>query len=349
MRGGGVRVTLLPLLALAAACSSRVAVRPAAENSPGAATIASGQPAAGGDVDAAVLRQQLAQRDQEIVQLRTQVQEAQARENDMRASLEEASRKLGGEAGGAYRGDSGSAAMLTQGHDAGERPDVVLAAMRAALSQEQERREIVENELTRLKEETSASYLGPRVPESDYLAVKQELVLLRQSLADERAALERLTSATPDKPDGAAPDPAAQAAAAESADLRLRLRRLQEERDSIVESLNNNLMTSQRRVTELEQQLAAARAATTHAEAAAAANGLSADNAALRAQLEEERRRTQALTAKLKLAARVNDLIFKIQAQQADTKRARTKRPTPSAQRSEPPPERPDDGLREPP
>ena len=216
--------------------------------------------------------------------------------------------------------------MIGQGMAAGERPDVVLAALRAALSQEQERREIVENELHRLKEETSASYAGPHVPESDYLAVKQELVLLRQSLADERAALERLSSAPPPKSDGVAPDPAAQASAAESADLRVRLQHLQEERDSIVESLNNNLMRSQRRVTELEQQLGVARAATTHAEAAAAANGLSAENVALRAQLDEERRRTQDLTAKLKLAARVNDLIFKIQAQQAEAKAARTKR-----------------------
>jgi len=325
VRGGGVRAILLPLLALAAACSSRVAARPAGGNHPSAATTASRPAVADSDVDAAVLRQQLAQRDQEIVQLRTQVQEAQARENDMRASLEDVSRKLGGVAGSGYAGSPRSTAMGGQSADAGERPDVVLAALRAALSQEQERRELIENQLTRLKEETSASYIGPRVPESDYLAVKQELVLLRQSLADERGARDRLSSTTPPTADDTAADPAAQAAAAESTDLRVRLQHLQEERDSIVASLNNNLMASQHRVTELEQQLGAARAATSHAEAAAAANGLSAENQSLRALLDEERRRTEDLNAKLKLAARVNDLIFKLQAQQAAAKSARSK------------------------
>jgi hypothetical protein len=330
MRSGGARVTLLPLLALAAACSSRVAVRPVV-GSGGAAPTAEDSTRATGDAapDEAALRQQLAARDREIVQLRSQVEEAQARENDMRASLEEATRKLGGDAADASRGRFGSAAVSAQGTDAGDRPDVVLAALRAALSQEQERREIVENQLNRLKEETSATYIGPRVPEADYLAIKQELVLLRQSLEDERAARERLASATPPTKDGAAVDPAVQAAVAESADLRVRLRNLQEERDSIVAALNNNLMTSQRRVTELEQQLGAARAATTQAEAAAAANGMSAENTTLRTLLDEERRRTQALTAKLKLAARVNDLIFKLQAQQAEANRVRTRREEP--------------------
>jgi hypothetical protein len=322
VRGGGARITLLPLLALAAACSARVAGRPGVANVDGAATAeGSARPGADATAQETALRQQLADRDREIVQLRNQVQEAQARESDMRASLEEATRRLGADAAGRFHGGSGSAVAGGPGGDTGESPDVVLAALRAALSQEQERREMAENQLNRLKEETSAAYTGPRVPESDYLAVKQELVLLRQSLADERAARDRLASTAPPAEHAAAADPALQAAVAESADLRVRLQQLQEERDSIVAALNNNLMTSQRRVTELEQQLGAARAATMHAEAAAAANGLTAENAALRTQLDEERRRAQDLTAKLKLAARVNDLLSRLQAQQAEAQR----------------------------
>ena len=326
MRGGGAKFTLLVLLVLAAACGSRRKAAPAGSAS-GAPAVSGAEAGAGAAAaDEATLRQQLAERDREIVRLRNQVQEAQARENDMRASLEEASRRIGGDAAGSSRGGvTGSGGGGASGAS-DERPDVVLAALRAALSQEQERRELVENQLNRLKEETSASYIGPRVPEADYLAVKQELVLLRQSLADERAAHDH-PSAGASASAVAAADPAAQAAIAESADLRVRLKHLQEERDTIVASLNNNLMASQQRVTQLEQELTVSRAATTHAEAAAAATGLSAENATLRAQLDEERRRAQDLTAKLKLAARVNDLIFKIQAQHAEDELVRPKRP----------------------
>lgn len=308
MRGGGASAILLPLLALAAACSSRVAVRPAPWSAWGAASAGSSA------TDPAVLQQQLAERNREIMQLQAEVQEARARENDMRASLERASRALGGGAAGSPQQDANGAAAPAPASGTAAHPDVVLAALRAALSQEQERREIAESQLSRLKEETSASYAGPRVPESDYLAVKQELVVLRQALDDEQATCGRQPAAPP-----TAAVAAHAAASTESPDARVQLQHMQEERDAIVETLTANLNASQKRVTDLEQQLGSTGATTAGATTAGAA-AVSAENARLRAQLEEEHRRTEALTAKLKVAERVNDLIFKIQAQQAEAR-----------------------------
>jgi hypothetical protein len=192
--------------------------------------------------------------------------------------------------------------------------------LQAALSQEQARRQVVETQLNRLKEETSATLGGPRVPEADFLAVKQELVTLQQALADERTARERLMPETQQPHGGGAPEPAPQAdASPEAADLRARLQTLQAQKDAIEESLNRNLAASQQRVAAMEQELEAARAIATpvKSEATGAPAPASAENTHLRAQLDAEHRRTEDLTAKLKAAIRINDLIFKIQAQQA--------------------------------
>ncbi len=109
-----------------------------------------------------------------------------------------------------------------------------------------------------------------------------------------------------------------------------------------MESFNRSLAASQQRTADLERQLAASQAAAAAAAAGAAANpapgqpvpvaapsegetaSVRAENSALRARLDEEHRRTEELAAKLRVATRVTDLIFKMQAQQAQAQPARS-------------------------
>jgi predicted nucleic acid-binding Zn-ribbon protein len=305
---------LFPLL-LVAACGPYVALRPTAEDGRGAPATASNGQLAGSDVaNQPSLQQQLADRDREIAQLRSDVQAARTREHELRASLQGATSGAGVDAAGSHPTEPGAGGGPAMSTAAAARPDVVVTALRAALSQEQARRQVVETQLTRLKEETSAVYSGARVPEADFLAVKQELVDLRQALADERAARQRL-SAQMQSPQG---DGAPANASTEAADLRVALQNLQERKDAIVESLNRSLAASHQRVAELEQQLGAgATPSMPENMAAGTTTDAGAETSALRAQLHEERRRSEDLAAKLKVATRLTDLIFKIQAQQA--------------------------------
>ena len=117
----------------------------------------------------------------------------------------------------------------------------------------------------------------------------------------------------------------------ENADLQSRIEGLRAEKDAIMESFNRSLAASQQRTAELERQLAATQAAAAGAAASAATAGapaaaappesetasMRAENTALRARLDEEHRRTEGLAAKLRVATRITDLIFKMQAQQA--------------------------------
>jgi hypothetical protein len=192
-------------------------------------------------------------------------------------------------------------------------PAAVVAALHAEVAQEQHRREAAETQLARLKEETSTSPL----PQADgapaaLVAAKQEVVDLRRDLDEERATRERLAEALRALQEHSANhDSHADGA---NAELRARLEKLEAEKQALVDSFNRSLAASQQRTAELEQQLqaAAGRGAATGEVAT-----VQAENAALRTRLDEEHRRTEALAAKLQLATRVTDLIFKMQAQQA--------------------------------
>jgi hypothetical protein len=209
------------------------------------------------------------------------------------------------------------------------------------LSEEQERRQAAETQLERLKEETSTpAYGDPYTPAYgdphgdssplavDFAAAKQEIVELRHVLDDEREARARLTNdliALQLRVDREA------SAGADGTGDNPELQKLQAERQAAIDTLTRNLAASQQRTAELEAELAAARAtasAATTADASAAVpdsgmTSIQAENAALRTRLDEEHRRTEELASKLKLATRVTDLIFKMQAQQAGPPPAR--------------------------
>jgi len=289
------------------------------------------------------LEVQLDQRSREIEQLRADVEQLRQRETELRASLDRAVAAAGDAAAarggtavatsGQKRGGSNGAASAPEGVPrTGEAADdtgaaeraaqaAMVASLRTQLSHEQGRRQSAEDALARLKEETSVPPFGPTGNAADLAATQQEVVDLRKALADERAARARMANEFHALQQRAAEDAThAQEPATDSAELRVRLQDLQAEKDQLVENFNRSLGESRKRAWELEQQLATARVAAAALPPDAGDGNVSAireENTALRQRLDEEHQRTEELAAKLKLATRVTDLIFKMQAQQA--------------------------------
>jgi len=185
-----------------------------------------------------------------------------------------------------------------------ESPQMIIASLREALAREGQRREALEKELARLKIETSAPVFGDsRIPEADFLAVKQELVELRRTLDQERRTREQIAEQLAMlQREKARPVVTAGAGGAE---MRARLRKLEDDKRKILESLDRSVATSQRRAAELERRLRVLRSGAPGRGDAVV--GIQAENAALRASLEEERKRTELLAAKLKAANQLSD------------------------------------------
>jgi len=191
-----------------------------------------------------------------------------------------------------------------------------ITGLRAALADERAQRKEVENELARLKEETSTPPYGPdRATQAALAAAKQEVASLRAELDKERAARETLATEFQALQER---DAAAQAANTSSPELQARLHQLEEEKQNITRSFERSLAESQQRTAELERQLAEARSApAATAPTASEVAAVRAENENLRSRLDAEHQRTEKLAAKLRIATRVTDLIFKMQAQQA--------------------------------
>jgi DNA repair exonuclease SbcCD ATPase subunit len=292
----------------------------------------------------AALQQQLDERGRQIEQLQAEVQQLHQQEAELRGQLEQASAGSGAgttaPAATAPAREGQVAAAAAAAPPAAEPPaerraeaaeaeqgePVAVASLRVALTQEQQRRQAVETELERLKEETSTPALTAGDEAAGELAAaKAQITELRDALADERVQRERMADDLRVLQQRAAHAPPAEANP-EDADLRARIDSLKAEKDAIMESFNRSLAASQQRSAELERQLAASQAATAAAAAGTAAAppasdseaaSIRAENAALRSRLEEEHRRTGELAAKLRVATRVTDLIFKMQAGQA--------------------------------
>jgi chromosome segregation ATPase len=195
-----------------------------------------------------------------------------------------------------------------------------IAGLRAALADEKARRRRAEAQLVRLKEETSTPPYGPEAStQAALVAARQEVSRLRAELEKAHAAQKRMAEEFRALQERAAADhAAAQAAGPTSPELRARLHALEEEKRNITQSFNRSLAESQRRADELERQLALARATPgARVQGESEVSAARAENEALRHQLDEERQRTEKLAAKLRIATRVTDLIFKMQGQQA--------------------------------
>ncbi|MGD0950752.1 MAG: hypothetical protein ABSA52_25505 [Candidatus Binatia bacterium] len=283
----------------------------------------------------AALQQLVEERTRDVQRLRAEVEQLRQQETDLRAALDRAlaAGKTGsaGSAGSEIAaGGTAADAAATQEEknretaaaekarqESEQQHAAMIARLQEALTQEQQRREQVETELSRLKQETSSPPYGENhAGEADLRAAKQQVTELRTALEQERAARERLAEDFRALQQRAEAENAGGHADAENAQLRLQLKQLEDEKQSIAESFNRSLAESQQRAAELEEQLTKARATE---QADAGSDGkladIRAENAALRARLDEEHRHTEELAGKLKVAMRVTDLIFKMRAQ----------------------------------
>ena len=277
------------------------------------------------------LQQQLDQRSQDVERLQAEVTQLRQHESELQAKLDEvvASRNSRGSAprGEAAETSTGAvvAAAERRHREAEAQSAGAMAGLRAALADEQQRREQTETELARLKEETSTPpFAQNSTAEADLATAKQEVVQLRTALEDERAARERLAQdfrALQERVGTEHTTTAAVSGDGPELRTRTRLQELEEEKQNLTQSFNRSLAESQQRTAELERQLALTRSASSASARDGDAASVRAENTALRSRLDEEHRRTEQMEAKLRVALRVTDLIFKMQAQQTQPQR----------------------------
>lgn len=229
------------------------------------------------------------------------------------------------------RGEPAAASSSTEPHDLPREPEAAnggtdlvaerIAALHAELAEERRRRQAAEMQLDRLRRETSQAPFGaPAVPESAFLAAKQEIVYLRQALTEEKQARQKLAEDFDALQRELARRPATAVSAGDG-----RSAQLESRTGEAAASFQRTLVATEAESAALERELAAAAAGADDEPAA-----VRAENALLRERLEEQRRRTQDLATKLKLAVRVTDLIFKLDSQSRG-KSARQSRPTRAA------------------
>jgi hypothetical protein len=190
-----------------------------------------------------------------------------------------------------------------------------IAKLQQQLAMEVKRRREVETEMNRLLQETSA---GP-FERADNVVEKhlreqldranKEITELRSTLMSERrerAALERRYTTLQAQVKAAGNAPARGAASNEELEaLKARQRR-------VLASIEQDLYASKQRETELRQSLEQSQGADATALSDTVTN-LRSENSALQIRLDDEHRRNRDLSAKLQLATRVTDLIFKMQ------------------------------------
>jgi hypothetical protein len=191
-----------------------------------------------------------------------------------------------------------------------------IARLERMLASEVKRRHEVEAEMDRLLQETSA---GPYEQSTSVVEkhlreqldrARKEIAGLRNTLASERrsrddverrfAALQvQLQSAAA----GDAPVPAARREEVEA---------LKERQRRVLASIQQELAASKQRETELRQTIETAQGAN-GVSLADTVSGLRTENSALQLRLDEEHQRNANLNAKLQLAQRVTELIFRMQ------------------------------------
>jgi chromosome segregation ATPase len=195
-----------------------------------------------------------------------------------------------------------------------------IAALEGELAQERQRRTDVEEQLARLKAETAAPPFG-KPPDLE------EMARLRNELEQERSQRESLLLQVAELRRQLDDTPRVQPTAEADGKLRARMVELENRHQEAMASLARTLESERKRNDELADQLSSARtqAAAVVQQAALAPvvatddKAFRAEGARLRSQLEEERLRNAELAAKLKLAGRVMDLIFRLQPQGAET------------------------------
>jgi len=194
-----------------------------------------------------------------------------------------------------------------------EAQQMVVAALREELLSERAKRDNLQQELDHLRTEASS---GPFERGSDpaLTAARKEINGLKLALHQEsrtreelRKRYEALRAATRKKGGNAA-------VAAENAALRGEISQLKQRQNDGLDSINRDLKASRKHEEELQAALVRAQTA---GEQAPKAGQLSKENETLRAEVEQQRQRNKTLQAKLKVAMRVSDLIFRMQGQKS--------------------------------
>lgn len=255
------------------------------------------------------LEEELASRDAAVAEAQQQAESAQRSEEQLRSELAATRSEVE-----SLRGELAEvrAAAGAGGEATGAAGGAEVARLESELSSERTRRIEAEDQLSRLRQETSAGPYERAAETAPALAeAQQQIAELTATLADERqqrADLERRYDALQTQIDTA---PAAAAAPAEAdADMV----ELQEQQRRVMAAIQQDLEASRRREDALRGQLAAAQGpdATGLSEQVM---GLRAENQALQSTLDAEHRTNRELAAKLEVATRVADLIFKMRAE----------------------------------
>jgi septal ring factor EnvC (AmiA/AmiB activator) len=190
-----------------------------------------------------------------------------------------------------------------------------IARLEQQLAVEVTRRQEVEAEMTRLLRETSA---GPFDKAANVVEkhLREELQRARKEIRSlratiqgerrERAELERRYAALQ------AQVQAAQNAAPSEGVSNEEVEALKERQRRVLASIQQDLAASKQREAELQDSLARVQGGDA-VSVATEVTSLRSENSALQLRLDEEHQRNRALSAKLQLATRVTDLIYKMQ------------------------------------
>jgi chromosome segregation ATPase len=191
-----------------------------------------------------------------------------------------------------------------------------IARLERMLAAEVQRRKEVEAEMNRLLQETSA---GPYEQATSVVEqhlreqldrAHREITTLRNTLAGERRSRDeverRFAALQAQMQSAAAGDAPAPAARSEEVEA------LKERQRRVLASIEQDLAASKQREAALRQTLESAQGAA-GVPLADTVSGLRTENSALQLRLDEEHRRNAELHAKLQLAQRVTDLIFRMQ------------------------------------
>ncbi|GIW39851.1 MAG: hypothetical protein KatS3mg076_0428 [Candidatus Binatia bacterium] len=192
--------------------------------------------------------------------------------------------------------------------------------LEAELSRERKRRAALEEELRRLREEVSV----PPFAEPEHRG-QDELSVLREELLAERRENQRLLGALRDLQRRLSSAGDGRAGRTEALALRARLLEIESRQQEVLSSLSRTIAADHRREQELSRQLQELRARIARASVERQPGGerfasrgdaevesLREENRRLQALLAEERERNARLAAKLKLAGRVTELLFRL-------------------------------------
>jgi chromosome segregation ATPase len=262
------------------------------------------------------LEQQLVARETELTAVRAETGDLREREQAARAELQELQAHVEQNRAPyvAMAASNAGAWEAYQGRSAQDGGSSLVATLRQKLIDEREQRVRLERELERLQAQSAEMSSGPFErnegrTRKELSEAREQIEELKVALSTERRARQdlaeryeqlqvqfaRLQNEQP-APSGPASD--------ELAALEARQRRM-------LASIERDLLLSRQRESELRNALEASQGADA-VPLAATISDLRAQNDALQTRLDDEHRHNRELSAKLNLAGRVTDLIFKM-------------------------------------